>query len=182
MISVTVVFTQTQAGQAPHAAPSAPAIPAPPDPAQLREQIRQSINAARDAARDAAQDQQRVFVGPTGITVRGATPGQPGTIYVGPRAVDNLIPQQAVTMTLGFFAMIAFIVVGWPIARAFGRRIDKRSQVASLDSGTMEQLQRIEQAVDAMSIEVERISESQRFMARLQRDASAHALPGTEPR
>jgi hypothetical protein len=93
-----------------------------------------------------------------------------------------MIPQQAVTMTLGFFAMIVFIVVGWPIARAFGRRIDLRSQVASLDSGTRDQLQRIEQAVDAMAIEVERISESQRFMARLQRDSSVQVLPGAESR
>ena len=93
-----------------------------------------------------------------------------------------MIPQQAVTIALGFFAMIAVMVVGWPIARAFGRRIERRGQVAALDAGTMEQLQRIEQAVDAMAIEVERISESQRFMARLQRDTSAQALPSVESR
>jgi hypothetical protein len=45
----------------------------------------------------------------------------------------------------------------------------------------MEQLQRIEQAVDAMAIEVERISESQRFMAKLQHD-TAQALPGAQSR
>jgi hypothetical protein len=44
-----------------------------------------------------------------------------------------------------------------------------------------EQLQRIEQAVDAMSIEVERISESQRFLAKLQTGQGAEpvALPGS---
>jgi hypothetical protein len=37
-----------------------------------------------------------------------------------------------------------------------------------------EQLERIEQAVEAMSIEIERISESQRFLTKLQeRPASA---------
>lgn len=186
MISVTVVFTPTHAQS--QTAPAAPATPLPPDPAQLRQQIRASIEAARQAARDAGQAQrdagqaQRVIVGPNGISVGPVVPGQPGTIYVNPRAMDNMIPQQAVTIALGFFAMIAVMVVGWPIARAFGRRIERRGQVAALDAGTMEQLQRIEQAVDAMAIEVERISESQRFMARLQRDTSAQALPSVESR
>ena len=39
-----------------------------------------------------------------------------------------------------------------------------------------EQLQRIEQAVDAMAIEIERISESQRFMAKLQANATPERL------
>src|SRR6478672_9848040 len=111
MISVTVVFTQTHAQS--QTAPAAPATPLPPDPAQLRQQIRASIEAARQAARDAGQAQrdagqaQRVIVGPNGISVGPVVPGQPGTIYVNPRAMDNMIPQQAVTIALGFFAMIA---------------------------------------------------------------------------
>jgi hypothetical protein len=40
-----------------------------------------------------------------------------------------------------------------------------------------EQLQRIEHAVDAMAIEVERISESQRFMTKLQTGGSAQPAP-----
>ncbi len=186
MISVTVVFTQTQAQS--QTAPAAPATPLPPDAAQLKQQIRASIEAARDAAREAAQaqreagQQQRVIVGPNGITVGGSVPGQPGTVFVNPGAMDHIIPSQVVDMTIAFFIMVAVMVIGWPIARAFGRRIERRGQVAALDAGTMEQLQRIEQAVDAMAIEVERISESQRFMARLQRDTSAQVLPGAESR
>ena len=81
---------------------------------------------------------------------------------------------------IAFFIMIAVMVVGWPIARAFGRRIERRGQVASLDAGTMEQLQRIEQAVDAMAIEVERISEAQRYFTKLQAGqlGEPSALPG----
>ena len=179
MISVTFVITQTQAQPRAQAAP-APAVP--PDPAQLREQIRQSIEAARQAANDAAREQQRVSIGQNGIVVGSGGPGEPGTIYVGRRGADNIIPQQAVDISIAFFVMIAVMVVGWPIARAFGRRIERRGQVAALDAGTMEQLQRIEQAVDAMAIEVERISESQRFMARLQRDTAAQALPSVDSR
>ena len=95
--------------------------------------------------------------------------------------MDHMIPPQAVDISIAFFIMIAVMVVGWPIARAFGRRIERRGQVATLDAGTMDQLQRIEQAVDAMAIEVERISESQRFMARLQSE-SAQPLPSMPSR
>ena len=181
MISVTVVFTQAQA--ATQAPPAAPALPAVPNAAQIREQVRAQIEAARAVQAEARAQgaNRRVTIGPNGIIVQPEAPGQP-TVFVGPRAMENIIPPQAVDISIAFFIMIAVMVVGWPIARAFGRRIERRGQVASLDSGTMEQLQRIEQAVDAMAIEVERISESQRFMARLQRDTAAQVLPGAESR
>ena len=143
---------------------------------------RASLEAAR-AARTQAGSQggnRQVTIGPDGIFVNPNEPGQP-TVLIGPRAAQNMIPPQVVDISIAFFAMIAIMVVGWPIARAFGRRIERRGQVATLDAGTMEQLQRIEQAVDAMAIEVERISESQRFMAKLQHD-TAQALPGAQSR
>jgi hypothetical protein len=178
MISVT--YVTTQAARAVQAAPAAPAEPQFPDPAQLREQIRQGMQEAR-AAHVGQGGNDNVTIGPNGIIVRGGNPGEPGTIFLGPRAADNMIPPQAVDISIAFFIMIAVMVVGWPIARAFGRRIERRGQVAMLDAGTMDQLQRIEQAVDAMAIEVERISESQRFMARLQNE-SAQPLPSVPSR
>ena len=180
MNSVTILVTQAQAPAAPQAAPQAvPEVPNVPTAAQIREQVRASIEVAR-AAR-AQSGNRSVSVGPEGIIVRPNEPGQP-TVLIGPRAAENMIPPQAVDISIAFFIMIAVMVVGWPIARAFGRRIERRGQVAALDAGTMEQLQRIEQAVDAMAIEVERISESQRFMAKLQRDTAAQALPGAPSR
>jgi hypothetical protein len=183
MISVTIAITQAASQAAPQAAPAVPAVPSAE---QIREQVRASIEAARAAQADAnlARAQggnRRVSVGPEGIIVTPNEPGQP-TVLIGPRAAQNMIPPQAVDISIAFFIMIAVMVVGWPIARAFGRRIERRGQVATLDTGTMEQLQRIEQAVDAMAIEVERISESQRFMAKLQHETSTQALPGAQSR
>jgi hypothetical protein len=175
MISVTLVLTQARAQ--PQAAPEVITVPSAE---QIREQVRAGLEAAR-ASRTGQGSNQRVTIGPGGIVVGPDAPGQP-TVLVGPRAMENMIPPQAVDIAIAFFIMVAVMVVGWPIARAFGRRIERRGQVASLDAGTMEQLQRIEQAVDAMAIEVERISESQRFMARLQRDAGAQPLPSMESR
>jgi hypothetical protein len=50
------------------------------------------------------------------------------------------------------------------------------------DADVNERLYRIEQAVDAMAIEIERMAESQRFTTRIlaERLPSAEALPGVE--
>jgi hypothetical protein len=175
MISVTIVVTQAQA-QSQAQTPAVPEVVTVPSAEQIREQVRAGLEAAR-----AQGPNRRVTIDRNGVLVRPNAPGEP-TVYVGPRGMENMIPPQVVDISIAFFIMIAVMVVGWPIARAFGRRIERRGQVASLDAGTVEQLQRIEQAVDAMSIEVERISESQRFMARLQRDAAAPPLPSMESR
>jgi TPP-dependent trihydroxycyclohexane-1,2-dione (THcHDO) dehydratase len=97
-----------------------------------------------------------------------------------PPDIRHIIPPQAVDIAIGFFITCAVIIVGWPIARLLGRRIERPPKTA-IDSGLGPHLQRIEQAVEAMSIEVERISESQRFMIKL-RNGSAQAHAGLPER
>ena len=77
------------------------------------------------------------------------------------------IPGEAVDLAIGFFITCVVIVIGWPISRALGRRFERRGAVTVPDAGVAEQLQRIEQGVEAMAIEVERISESQRFLVKV---------------
>jgi gas vesicle protein len=100
-----------------------------------------------------------------------------GMVYTTQQPPDfrTMIPPQAVDIAFGFFTLLAVMVVGWPLSRAFGRRIERRGAAPALDGSVAEQLQRIEQNVEAMSIEVERISESQRFMVKLH-ERSAGAL------
>lgn len=65
---------------------------------------------------------------------------------------------------IAFFVMVAVIAVGTPLARAFARRLDRQA----LPPGDMAQrLERIEHAVDSIAVEVERISEGQRFTTKL---------------
>ena len=62
-------------------------------------------------------------------------------------------------------------------------RVRGREQRNALsDPGVDERLYRIEQAVDAMAIEIERMAESQRFTTKIlaERLPSAEALPGIE--
>lgn len=165
---------------------------APPDAREIREQARQTIRDAQEAARDAqaaardAEAQVRAQGGDIRIVVPPVPPLPPfpdrggGFAIQGDPFNHNVIPPQAVDIAMGFFIMCAVIVIGWPLARAFGRRLERKDTVpAEINPAVTEQLQRIEQAVEAMSIEVERISESQRFMARLQHESAADrpALP-----
>ncbi len=171
----------TFAGHPQQAPPPSP----PPDARVLREQIRQTIQDAQAAARDAeAQAQVRAQSGEIRITVPPVPPLPP--FPDGPRGFGttqnpfdhNVIPPQVVDIAMGFFVMCAVIVIGWPLARAFGRRLERKADVpGAIAPAVTEQLLRIEQAVEAMSIEVERISESQRFMAKLQ-SAERAGLPG----
>jgi hypothetical protein len=76
--------------------------------------------------------------------------------------------------------MCAVIAIGFPIARAIARRMDKRNAAApGADAETRGRLERIEQAVDAIAVEVERISEGQRFTTKI--ISELRALPQPDP-
>ena len=96
---------------------------------------------------------------------------------VPPMPPDVFIPHEAVEIIQSFFLTIAVIILGYPIIRALVRRFLDRPSVAPQISGDVTtRLERIEQAVDAIAIEVERVSEAQRFQTRLMTEA--RALPG----
>jgi hypothetical protein len=87
-----------------------------------------------------------------------------------------MIPPEAVAIVQSFFITVAAIALGIPIIRAFTRRFVDRPPVAPPLSADVEnRLERIEQAVEAVAIEVERISESQRYLTKLM--AEPRALP-----
>ena len=79
------------------------------------------------------------------------------------------IPEGAVIISVAFFVMCAVIAIGFPLARAIARRMDKRNVVApaATTRTPAARLERIEQAVDAIAVEVERISEGQRFTTKV---------------
>ena len=90
------------------------------------------------------------------------------------------VPEGAVIISVAFFIMCAVIAIGVPIVRAFTRRMDKRNVAApSTDAETRDRLERIEQAVDAIAVEVERISEGQRFTTKI--IAELRGLPQPDP-
>ncbi len=91
------------------------------------------------------------------------------------------IPVEAVVISIAFFVMIVLVAVGIPIARAFGRRIDKRSAAMPELANVGQRLDRIEQAIETVAIEVERISEGQRYSSRLMTEMKqAQRIPAGE--
>ncbi len=154
---------------------------------QIRDQVRAQVEAARAQAR-AARDQ--ALHTQSGQTAPPAPPTElPGGIEIPqvPLVPGTSVPSFVFDPGMGarvehiaieFFVMIVALFFVVPIARAFARRIDKKPVATPLDRSLGEQLQRIENSVDSMAIEIERISEAQRYMARLQSDRSASpALP-----
>lgn len=93
-------------------------------------------------------------------------------------AVDGSdIALAAVVLGIGSGTIIA-------VTKAWLHRLEQRDRARALPDETNERLLRIEQAVDAIAVEVERMSESQRFTQRIlaERLPPTPALPSGQPR
>lgn len=159
----------------------------------LRENIRHTVDQAIQEARAGAQAGQegaraaqeaRGAQGSGGLVISTQdlpvppVPGQTGTTRV---VVDgrNAIPPEVTDIMLMFFIMVAAIAILRPIMNAFGKRLERRAMPAvGLPPETAQQITRIEQTVEAMAIEIERISEGQRFAAKLLSEREREKLPG----
>ena len=72
-----------------------------------------------------------------------------------------------IAVPLGAFATAIICAIGIPLARAFSRKMDADSRNPRLPTEITERLERMEQAIDSVALEVERISEGQRFTTKL---------------
>ncbi len=64
--------------------------------------------------------------------------------------------------------MLLTAIIAGPLVRAWVRRIERGSSSGALESNdTRARLERIEQAVETVALEVERISEAQRYTTKL---------------
>jgi hypothetical protein len=84
-----------------------------------------------------------------------------------------------IVVPIAFFVTAIIVSLGIPLVRALVRRMDRKHLLPTAQPDTAARLERIEQAIDAMSVEVERIAEGQRFVTRLMTDRSPErvALP-----
>lgn len=79
-------------------------------------------------------------------------------------------------------AHVALLVPGaWLVARLYRRGQDEVQDVAVAGAdGFSNRLSNLEQSVDAVAIEIERIGEGQRFMTRVFADRAAHPMPAED--
>jgi|SRR5687767_6080156 hypothetical protein len=136
----------------------------PVDPNELANRIEDAVDQALSGNRGRENLQQDVREAVDQLKAEIAAARAEGrTVTIQPRFdTENMIPPQAVDISIAFFMAMAFIIVGLPLARAFARRMDRRGEPASASEITP-RLDRIEQAVEAIAIEVERVSEGQRY-------------------
>ncbi len=99
-----------------------------------------------------------------------ATTSTSTPVVGGPQMNSGDITGIAVVFTLFVLAPIAFT-----IARLIWKRAT--SAPPRLDTETQERMRRLESAVDAVAIEVERISEGQRFVTKLLSERDKQQLP-----
>ena len=86
------------------------------------------------------------------------------------------IPPEVVDMARGFFTMVVVIALGIPIIRVFSRRLERGPTNPTIPAELTTRLERIEQGIEAMSIEIERISEGQRFTTKLLAEQQRRSL------
>ena len=82
------------------------------------------------------------------------------------------------------FASFPIMAIGIPIAKAFARRIEQqRDQPPPISPDVHARLERMEQALDSIAIEVERISEGQQFTSKLlsERSVQTASTPERQP-
>ena len=69
----------------------------------------------------------------------------------------------------GMFMIVA-LALGVPFVRGIVRRWEREAEVPKVPADVSGRLERIEQAIEAVAVEVERISEGQRFTTKLLAD------------
>jgi hypothetical protein len=96
--------------------------------------------------------------------------------------LNDVVPRGLVQMSWAVAASVIAVFIGWPIARAVARYLDRRGRAVRADNALEAQLAQrfdaMERNIDTVAVEMERLSEAQRFTSKLleQRPAAA-AVP-----
>ncbi len=164
--------TQGGAGQLPPIPQMDKAAPrASSDAKQAAQEIRQAVKEIRSEIQANGQAPQApvtpkiagapVQNGPANTTASTAPPAE------FPRS-NNDIPPEVIPMLGIVMGTITLMVLGFPIVRVLTRRFDRGTQqIAAKTTDVTPQLRQLQDSIDAMAIEIERISEGQRFTSKL---------------
>jgi hypothetical protein len=163
-------------------------------PRSNQEEIRQTIQDAVQAAREAAQEARteadmarlealqdipappvppnppgggefNVRMGPNGLEF--VQTASDGTTTVVPYDAANVIPPQVPEILFISVMGLIGIILAFPIGRALARMIDRRGTTAKAPEDLVRRLDAIEQSIDTVAIEMEKMSEANRFTTRL---------------
>ena len=139
----------------------------------------QQANAARDAANQ-IRDQVRAE-----IANARAGQGTHAGILIPPPYYGNTgrsTSYEKMMFVGGLMGLMVVAVVLMPIMRALGKRLEgsARPAAAPMDTELRDRLQRMENAIDSIAVEVERISEGSRFTTKLLSERMKETVPRIE--
>ena len=77
---------------------------------------------------------------------------------------------------VGILSVFVFLPFTIAISRFIWRRASAPPRAAVADHAAQQRLEQIQQSIDAIAIEVERISEGQRFVSKMLSDRNSHAI------
>ena len=101
----------------------------------------------------------------------------PGAVVPEPPPPRELVDEDVLAISL-FFLVVALL----PLIVAYSRRIWRRGAViTALPAELYDRLTRIEQSMDSVAVEVERIGEGQRFVTRVLSEGEPAAQPVRAP-
>ncbi|MBA3467595.1 MAG: hypothetical protein H0T21_09305 [Gemmatimonadaceae bacterium] len=150
--------------------------------AGTREELQNAVRDIRQSVKD-----QVAAAKAEAPTAQGPTPPGPPSLPDGgritvvgspdfPFGAGGQISREASDFAIIFVAMVAAVLVLLPVTRAWARRIDPdRKGGAQIPADLSAQIAQLNQSVDAIALEVERISEGQRFTTRLLSEQRAEA-------
>ena len=81
--------------------------------------------------------------------------------------IRDVVPRGAVQIAYAVSAALIAIAIVGPLLRFFLRRVERRGVSATLSAGVQARLDAMERNIDTVAIELERVSEGQRFTAKL---------------
>jgi hypothetical protein len=124
---------------------------------------------AQQAARGAQTAAQQG--GGSGPVIAPSPPGNPPgelTTSTGwPAGFPTDVPPNVYNLGMAGIFMTVACVLGFPIVRVIARRFDPKLRVLQSAPDLTPQLRQLQESVDTMAIELERISEGQRYATKL---------------
>lgn len=84
-----------------------------------------------------------------------------------------------ILIPFGAFATAIILAIGVPLARAYARQMEADSRGPRIPAEVVQRLERMEQTLDAVAVEIERITEGQRFTTKLLSEGTGRA-PGRQ--
>jgi hypothetical protein len=138
---------------------------------RIREEAEEAAREARQAAEEAAR-QAPAEAGQDGRVIRlpppPPPPGQEGHVMVPPWQHEPTIPGEVVDIVGMLTFGTAAVLILRPLMRAFANRFERRgAPPTAIPPEVSAHMERLEQAIEAVAIEVERISEGQRYTTKL---------------